>query len=174
VFDPDGTGFEFVAYDTREFTTDRKGNPYLCYQEMQAVLSKSLLLYQNGHTGRIPRKIFVHKSSHFTEDEVQGALDAFSGKTEVELIQIVRKSNWYGLKVDQAVINGKKPGPSGYPVDRGLYLPMSHNECLLWTQGSVLRVNVERANQPVFKEAPLKPIPRSDPLEEVHGPRRMA
>ena len=38
VFDPDGTGFEFVAYDTREFTTDSKGNPYLSYQEMQAVL----------------------------------------------------------------------------------------------------------------------------------------
>lgn len=32
----------FIAYDTREFTTDRKGNPYLSYQEMQAVLSKSL------------------------------------------------------------------------------------------------------------------------------------
>jgi hypothetical protein len=36
VFDPDGTGFEFVAFDTREFTTDRQGNPFLRYPEMQA------------------------------------------------------------------------------------------------------------------------------------------
>ena len=45
---------------------------FVSYQEMQSVLSKSLLLYQNGHTGRIPRKVFVHKSTHFTEDETQG------------------------------------------------------------------------------------------------------
>ena len=162
VFDPDGTGFEFVAYDTREFTTDRKGNPYLSYQEMLAVLSKSLLLYQNGHTGRIPRKVFIHKSSHFTDDETQGALDAFGGRTEVELIQIIRRSNWYGLKVDGPRGQDQKPSPTSYPVDRGLYLPVSPDECLLWTQGSVLGVNVERSNQPVFKEAPLKPLP--DPI----------
>jgi hypothetical protein len=162
VFDPDGTGFEFVAYDAREFTTDRKGNPYLSYQEMQAVLSRSLLLYQNGHTGRIPRKVFVHKSSHFTEDETQGALDAFGGSTEVELIQIIRHSNWYGLKIDAPRGRDSKPSPASYTVDRCLYLPMSPDECLLWTQGSVVGVNVERSGQPVFKEAPLKPL--ADPI----------
>jgi hypothetical protein len=41
-------------------------------------------------------------------------------------------------------------------------LPVSQNECLLWTQGSVLGVNVERSSQPVFKEAPLKPL--ADPI----------
>jgi hypothetical protein len=128
----------------------------------QQVLSKSLLLYQNGHTGRIPRKIFIHKSSHFTEDETQGALDAFGGKTELELIQIIRNSNWYGLKVDGPRRDGERPLPAGYTVGRGSYLPISQNECLLWTQGSVLGVNVERANQPVFKEAPLKPL--ADPI----------
>ena len=162
VFDPDGTGFEFVAYDAREFTTDHKGNPYLTYQEMQSVLSKSLLLYQNGHIGRIPRKVFVHKSSHFTEDETQGALDAFGGRTEVELIQVIRHSNWYGLKVDAPRSQDQKPTPTSYTVDRCLYLPMGPNECLLWTQGSVIGINVERSGQPVFKEAPLKPL--ADPI----------
>lgn len=162
VFDPDGTGFEFVAYDTREFTTDRKGNPYLSYQEMQAVLSRSLLLYQNNHRGRIPRKIFVHKTSHFTEDEIQGALDAFGGKTELELIQVVRNTNWYGLKVDGPRAKGEPVMPANYPVNRGLYLPISESECLLWTQGSVMGVNSQKTNQPVFKEAALKPLP--DPI----------
>jgi len=52
VFDQDGTGFEFLAFDTRGFITDRKGNPYLTYSEMQSVLSKSLLLYQDNHRGQ--------------------------------------------------------------------------------------------------------------------------
>lgn len=162
VFDPDGTGFEFVAYDTREFTTDRKGNPYLSYQEMQSVLSRSLHLYQNGHSGRIPRKIFVHKTSHFTDDEIQGALDAFGGKTELELIQVVRRSNWYGLKIDGPRTKEQKATPASYPVDRGLYQPISEKECLLWTQGSVMSVNLQNPSQPVFKEAALKPLP--DPI----------
>ncbi|MBZ9857985.1 hypothetical protein LB566_29815 [Mesorhizobium sp. CA13] len=57
VFDPDGTGFQFVAYDAREFTQDRSKNPYLSYYEMQSVLSRSLEIYQRGYFGRLPKKI---------------------------------------------------------------------------------------------------------------------
>lgn len=167
VFDPDGTGFEFVAYDTREFTTDRKGNPYLSYQEMQSVMSKSLLLYQNAHGGRMPKKIYVHKTSHFTEDEIQGAYDAFGTGIELELVQVVRSNNWYGLKVESP--QGGKTRAASYPVDRGLYQPLTENECLLWTQGSVSGINQQRANQPVFKEAPLKPLPSPILLRRYSG-----
>jgi hypothetical protein len=169
VFDPDGTGFEFVAYDTREFTTDRKGNPYLSYQEMHSVLSKSLHLYQNGHNGRMPRKFFVHKTTHFTEEEIQGTLDAFGGRTEIELVQIIRHTNWYGLKVDGPRGVGQKAGPASYPIDRGLYQPLTGSECLLWTQGSVTGVNPQRQNQPVFKEAALKPLPGPILLRRFSG-----
>lgn len=169
VFDPDGTGFEFIAYDTREYTTDRKGNPYLTYQEMQSVLSKSLLLYQNSHNGRMPKKIYVHKTTYFTEDEIQGAFDAFGSKMEIELVQIVRGNNWYGLKIDGPDKWNKNAAPAGYPVDRGLYQPLTENECLLWTQGAVHGVNQQNPNQPVFKEAPLKPLPSPIMLRRFSG-----
>lgn len=169
VFDPDGIGFEFVAYDTREYTTDRKGNPYLSYLEMQSVLSKSLLLYQNSHNGRVPRKIFIHKTTHFTEDEIQGAFDAFGGKTELELVQVIRGSNWYGLKWDAPRTENDKAAPAAYPVDRGLYQPLGKSECLLWTQGSVMGINQQRADQPVFKEAALKPLPSPIILRRFSG-----
>jgi hypothetical protein len=169
VFDPDGTGFEFVAYDTREYITDRKGNPYLHYQEMQSVMSKSLLLYQNAHGGRAPEKIYVHKSSHFTEDEIQGVFDAFGKRTEIELVQIVRANSWFGLKVDAPRTRGEHPRPAMYPINRGLYQPITTNECLLWTQGSVHGVNQQRTNQPVFKEAALKPLPSPIMLRRFSG-----
>lgn len=161
VFDPDGTGFKFVAYDTKEYTTDRKGNPYLSYQEMQTVLSQSMLIYQNEHNGRIPKKIYIHKTSHFTEEEIQGAFDAFGEKTDIELIQIIRKSNWTAIKIDK--LNTQTPAvAAAYPIDRGIFLPISNNECLLWTQGSVSNINLEYKNSSVFKEAALKPLP--DPI----------
>lgn len=169
VFDPDGTGFEFIAYDTREFITDRKGNPYLSYQEMQSVLSKSLHLYQDSHNGRMPRKVFVHKTTRFVEEEIQGAFDAFGRNTEVELVQIIRNTNWYGLKVGGSRgINGR-PAPANYPLDRGLYQPLTESECLLWTQGSVESVNPQKLNQPVFKEAALKPLPSPIMLRRFSG-----
>lgn len=167
VYDPDGTGFEFVAYDTREFTTDRKGNPYLSYQEMQSVLSKSLLLYQNAHGGRTPKKIYIHKTSHFTEEEIQGAFDAFDASTELELIQVVRATNWYGLKVERGRDGGM--GPAGYPMERGICQPLTANECLMWTQGSVDGINQQQPGRPVFKEAPLKPLPNPILLRRFSG-----
>ncbi|MEP1383931.1 MAG: hypothetical protein ABJK64_09050 [Paraglaciecola sp.] len=166
VFDPDGTGFEFVAYDAREYDTDRKGNPFLSYQEMQSVLSKSLLIYQNSHNGRIPKKVCIHKTSLFTEDEIAGAYDSFGEKTELELVQIIRGTNWNALKLDK---KHESVLPALYPLERGCFLPISESECLLWTQGSVSGVNMQKPHQSVFKEAALKPIPTPILLRKFAG-----
>lgn len=169
VFDPDGTGFKFVAYDTKEYTRNAKGNPFLTYQEMQTILSKSLLIYQNDHGGRIPKKIFIHKTSHFTEEEIQGAFDAFGDKSEIELVQIIRNTSWVAVKIDGPNQWNSKTHPAMYPIERGVYLPISSNECLLWTQGSVNKVNVQKAYQPVFKEAALKPLPEPILIRRFSG-----
>ena len=155
VFDPDGTGFQFVAYDTREFTQDNKKNPYLSRSEMQSVLSRSLEIYQTGHFGRVPRKITVHKNTPFQDKEILGALDAFRDGTEVELVQIVKGANWKGVRFDSQ----KQPQADNYPVMRGTYIPIERNEALLWTQGSVTGVHVQNPRQDVYKEGALKPTP---------------
>ena len=63
VFDPDGTGFRFVAYDAREFTQDRSKNPYLSYYEMHSVVSRSLEIYRQGYFGRLPQKVSIYKNT---------------------------------------------------------------------------------------------------------------
>jgi hypothetical protein len=153
VFDPDGTGFRFVAYDAREFTQDRRKNPYLSYFEMQAVLSRSLEIYQSAHFGKSPTRITVHKNTEFKDDEIMGAIDTFRDGTDVELVQIVRAVPWQGIRYDA---QGK---PDGYPVTRGTYIPISANEALLWTQGSVKGVHMQGPARDVYKEGPLKPTP---------------
>lgn len=157
VFDPDGTGFRFVAYDTAEFTRDAANNPYLSYFEMQSVLSRSLEIYQTGHYGRVPAKVTIHKNTPFLEDEILGALDSFRAGTEVELVQIVQHVAWQGLRFErnrQAVFKA-----AGYPIKRGTYLPLTADEALLWTQGSVRGVHMNGDHRDVYKEGPLKPTP---------------
>lgn len=155
LFDPDGTGFRFVAYDAREFTQDARKNPYLRYHEMQSVLSRSLAIYQDGHFGRAPKKITIHKNTPFKEEELLGALDSFKDGTEVELVQIVKGTDWKGVRFDLK----SPPQPHNYPVERGTYFPLSKDEALLWTQGSVQGVHVDHPSYNVYKEATLKPTP---------------
>lgn len=155
VFDPEGTGFQFVAYDAREFTKDRKENPYLSYGEMQGVMSRSLEIYLRGHFGRSPKKVTIHKNTAFKEEEILGALDAFNDSIEVELVQIVKGTNWSATKYSTKV----KGEADGYPVDRGTVLPISQDEAFLWTQGSVRGVHVDNSSYNVYKEGSLKPVP---------------
>jgi hypothetical protein len=60
VFDPDSTGFQFVAYDAKEFTQDGRKNPYLSYYEMQSVRTRPAQSHgsqEHGiHGGRNPRR----------------------------------------------------------------------------------------------------------------------
>jgi len=165
VFDPDGTGFQFVAYDAKEFTQDSRKNPYLSYYEMQSVLSRSLEIYQRGHFGRVPNKITIHKNTEFKEEEILGALDSFRDGTEIELVQIVKGTNWKGIRFDEKT----PPSPHNYPVQRGTYIPIESNEALLWTQGSVKGVNVENPNYNVYKEGSLKPTPSPVLLRRFTG-----
>lgn len=165
IFDPDGTGFQFVAYDAREFNQDDRRNPYLSYYEMQSVLSRSLEIYQTGHFGRVPKKITIHKNTPFTEEETLGALDSFRDTTEVELVQIVRDTEWRGVQFDSKT----PPRAAMYPVARGTYLPLDRREALLWTQGSVLGVHVDGPSKNVYKEGSLKPTPSPILLRRFSG-----
>ena len=155
VFDPDGTGFRFVAYDAKEFTQDSRKNPFLSYYEMQAVLSRSLEIYQTTHFGRVPEKVTIHKNTAFKEEEILGALDSFRDGTDVELVQIVKDVSWKGVAFDRRT----PPQAHSYPVPRGTYIPIDAHEALLWTQGTVQGVHVESSSKDVYKEGSLKPTP---------------
>lgn len=174
VFDPDGTGFQFVAYDAKEFTEDRRHNPYLSYYEMQSVLAKSLHVYQSGHAGQTPKKITIHKNTEFKEEEIEAALDSFNEGTEVELVQIVQSTDWTGLRytTGKQHLNGnpaEPPKPYNYPVERGTYLPISASEALAWSQGSVTGVQLQNPRFNVYKEGALKPTPSPLLLRRYSG-----
>src|SRR5690606_33926044 len=64
-------------------------------------------------------------------------------------------TNWKGVRFD----NAAPANPHSYPVTRGTYLPLTNNETLLWTQGSVQGVHVDNPSFNVYKEGALKPTP---------------
>lgn len=151
VFDSDGTGLEFVAYDATEIEHRIGNNPYLSRAEMMKLTSKSLELYQRKHGGKNPTRLIMHKTTAFTNNEIDGAFDAIPSNIHLELLQIVQDTNLKGMKyIDK---NGAK-GPDFFPLNRGIYLQISQQEILLWTQG-----NVSLSNKNYFKEGKNIPSP---------------
>lgn len=157
VFDADGTGLEFIAYSPSEVEVkiDEGKNPFLSRTAMQRVMSRSLSLYQQRHNGAIPRRIVIHKTTEFKGDEIDGCFDVLRATTAVDLIQVQQDTAWRGVVFERSR-TGLKAQPGSYPMLRGSYLPVSHREVLLWTQGDVPDA-VEAAHY--FKEGKGIPSP---------------
>jgi hypothetical protein len=135
VFDADGTGFEFLVYSTNDFHTEQD-NPFLSRGETQRLMARSLTLYQRRHSGQSPRRVIVHKTTEFKPEEIDGCYDAFRAIELIDLLQIQQECAWRGVQIEQPRRAGERRGaPSGYPVMRGTFLPLSGREVLLWTQG---------------------------------------
>jgi hypothetical protein len=136
VFDADGAGLEFIAYETADYRVFGE-NPFLSRTEMRRVMSRSLALYQARHAGRVPRHLFVHKTTEFKPREVEGAFDALGHIATVDLVQIKEEAGWKGVRIDPPKPGSHRGGtPARYPLERGTLLPLGGEEALLWTAGN--------------------------------------
>jgi hypothetical protein len=138
VFDAEGTGLEFVAYDAHEVEVQRD-NPFLSRTEMFRVMTRSMDLYRRRHAGQSPRRVMVHKTTEFKREEIEGCLEALHLCEAVDLIQVVDDVNWRGVLIDAprgAELTGKGE-VSGYPPRRGTLVGLGGMESLLWTHGDV-------------------------------------
>jgi hypothetical protein len=134
VFDADGIGLEFIAYETGDMHIERE-NPYLSRGEMRRVMARSLELYQRRHAGRPPRRVVVHKSTEFKKEEVDGCFDAWLVAEGLDLIQVQQDTLWHGISISKRP-RQPRGEPDSYPVVRGTYVPLGGREVLLWTQGN--------------------------------------
>jgi hypothetical protein len=164
VFDADGAGLEFVAYDTADVHVERD-NPYLSRADMRRVMARSLALYQRRHVGRTPKKIVVHKSTEFKPEEIDGCFDALR-VAEIEVIQVQQDSGWRGVLIDPPKSkNSQKGTPAAYPCERGVFLPLDGRTVLLWTQGNAPNGTILGGN--FYKEG--KGIPEPLQLKRFAG-----
>lgn len=135
VFDAEGAGLEFVAYDAHEVEVQRD-NPFLSRTEMFRVMTRSMDLYRRRHAGRSPRRVVVHKTTEFKMQEMDGALEALHLCEAVDLIQVVEDVGWRGVRIEGRGGNAKG-NAAAYPVSRGTAVGIGAREVLLWTHGDV-------------------------------------
>jgi hypothetical protein len=139
VFDMDGGGMQFVAFEAKDPVTDvaeARRNPFLSRDDMRAVLARSLGIYQSRNGGNLPKRFVIHKTTAFKQEEIDGAFDALAGVPEIECIEIGANSSWRGVWLIEAPNSHPPSKPSMYPIPRGTVVVRSGNSALLWAAGN--------------------------------------
>jgi len=148
VFDMDGGGMQFVAFEARDPVADvqeAKRNPFLSRADMRAVLARSLQLYQSRNGGALPRRLVVHKTTAFREEEIQGASEALATVPEFECIEVGSNSSWRGVWMIGNPRGPKPTTPDAYPVPRGIMQTRSGTSCFVWVAGNAPGVSTTSA-----------------------------
>lgn len=139
VFDIDGGGMQFVAFEARDPVADvleAKRNPFLSRADMRAVLARSLQLYQRRNGGALPRRLVVHKTTAFREEEIQGVSEALAAVPEFECIEVGSNSSWRGVWMIGNPSGPKPTTPDRYPIPRGIMQTRSGTSCFVWVAGN--------------------------------------
>lgn len=165
VFDAEGSGLEFVAYDAHDVEVQRD-NPFLSRTEMFRVMTRSADLYRRRHAGRSPRRVMVHKTTEFKREEIDGCMEALHLCESVDLVQIIEDVNWRGIKIDKKR-DAQVGTPAGYPVGRGTVVGLSPIDALLWTHGDVGGISEGRS---YFQGGRGTPRPIRIVRHAGHGP----
>jgi len=134
VFDADGGGMDFVAYDIGH-GVDLE-NPHLTRDQMRAVMSRSVRVYQDRHAGNLPTRIVVHKTTRFRDEEVEGVFDAWGACEEVECVRVQASTPWRGVRLVSAKPGQGRSQPANWPVQRGTLQFLSGRDGLLYVNGT--------------------------------------
>ncbi|WP_083842423.1 nuclease PIN [Bradyrhizobium sp. ORS 375] len=144
VFDMDGGGMQFVAFEARDPVADvaeARRNPFLSRDDMRAVLARSLELYQCRNGGDLPKRLVIHKTTAFKPGEIEGAFDALAGVPEIECVEVGAASCWRGIWLIETGLPKPPTKPSGFPVPRGTVVVRSGNSALVWVAGNAPQVS---------------------------------
>ncbi len=134
VFDSQGGGLEFVAYNLEARDRGPRNNPHLSREEMRSVMSRTADLYRLRHAGAMPHRFVIHKEHPWRDDEIEGVYDAWGAARTVECISL-QKSRWRGVELKAPGTPATGPVPQSMAIKRGTLQQFDGHSGLLWTRG---------------------------------------
>lgn len=140
LFDSTGTGIRLILKKLDDPQYIGK-NPYMKQDEARITISKLREeYYKCDPVGKL-RRIVIHKTTPFTDQEIAGFTEALEGIEDIELLQIQGYSPYRAIKY---FIQDGKPYPNSFPIERGTTIKLSNDSFLLWTHGCVTGNDIGR------------------------------
>lgn len=130
LFDSKGRGLQLFL---RPISSSAK-NPYMTEKEAFDIGRNLCNMYYSYYPTKPLKNVTIHKSTHFTKDEILGLQKAFSNVDNLELIQIENKPNIKAIKYF------RQNYVDLFPLSRGTLIKINKAEALLWTHGTVRNI----------------------------------
>ena len=133
LFDSTGTGIRLLLRKI-----DDPGfwgrNPYMKSDEARSMMSALRDQYYKCDPTNQLKRIVVHKTTPFTQEEIKGFTQALEGIDDIELLQIQEYVPWRAIRYDATDF---KSNPAPYGIHRGTAIPLDDDCFLLWTHGCI-------------------------------------
>jgi hypothetical protein len=135
IFDGSGNGLRFLLQPIEKPVFYNK-NPFMSMEDAFRLVSNIRNTYHKIDPIIGLKKLVLHKTTHYTRDEIEGICNALEGIDNIELLQIQQFSNWRALKLKKNFSTGKHDYDN-FPIERGTIIQLDEFRFLLWTHGIV-------------------------------------
>ncbi|NCI46735.1 SIR2 family protein [Sediminibacterium soli] len=133
IYNAYGQGLKYRLTKVEDCHFDKKNNPFLSYSEAYKFGNMIRELFFTN-SGQIPKRVVVHKRTHFKEDEIKGIVESLrkSGINQIDLIEISFEDD---ARFTLQSIFQQKMSPNYFPIRRGSCFVLDRSSALLWTHG---------------------------------------
>jgi hypothetical protein len=109
----------------------RGRNPYMSLDDARRTGETIRQLFYESRM-RLPRRVVIHKRTHFTEEEQQGLSQGLEGVQNIELIEINTEES---IRFLASKIDGQNLVIDKFPMPRGAAIVLADNAALVWVHG---------------------------------------
>lgn len=169
IFDGNGNGLRFLLQPIEKPVFYNK-NPFMSKEDAFRLVTNIRNTYHKIDPIIGLKKLVLHKTTHFTRDEMDGICNALEGIDNIELLQIQQFNKWRAIKLRKKQ-DGSGHEFDGFPIDRGTIIQLDEFSFLLWTHGVVesreLNGKYYQGKRGIPSPLLVKRFRGTDPIETV-------
>ncbi len=151
LFDSEGNGMELYLRPLKDPQIIQK-NPYMRSGDACRLMNNLKRIYDESVPLHKLNRIVIHKTTHFTKEEMEGITNGLAGVGNIELLQIQEFSAWRTIRFQNDTA-------TPFPVQRGTVIPLDKDTFLIWTHGSVQHDELAGKNLNYYKNGRGIPAP---------------
>jgi hypothetical protein len=139
IYSARGEGLQF-RLGRIEHPIIRGRNPYMSLDDARRTGETIRQLFFDARM-RLPKRVVIHKRTHFTKEEQNGLAQGLEGVQNIELIEINTEES---IRFLASKLMGDKLTIDKFPMPRGAAIILGDDAALLWLHGHAPSVQNER------------------------------
>ena len=151
LFDAEGNGMKLYLRPLKNPRFIQK-NPYMRSEDACRLMNNLKKIYDESIPLHKLNRIVIHKTTHFTKEEMDGITKGLAGVDDIELLQIQEFNAWRAIRFQNNNV-------TLFPIQRGTVIPLDKDTFLLWTHGSVQHDELAGKNMNYYKNGRGIPAP---------------